>query len=435
MITGLGVVTGLGLGAEAFWSGLLDGRSAIEPIKAFDASGFEAGVAAEVPGLEVRKHVPKSYRKATKVMARDIELAVVAADLAAADAGLVTKGTDPDAPPSHDPDRVGAHIGAGLIAADLDELTAALAAASDAPGTDDAAFDMSRWGSEGMTQLTPLWLLKYLPNMLACHVTIIHDARGPSNTITCNEASGGLSIGESLRVIQRGAADACFCGGAESKLNPMAFLRQQFTGRLAPGHSGEGPRPFDHDAAGMVIGEGGGLVVLETASAFKRRGGESAYARVLGFAGSQSVHREAHNLQPEPDGRGLASAVRRALAEAGGGKPVEIDLVVAFGCGVPAWDAAEAAALRATLGEALPEVPVVTASPAVGSCGAGQGAVDVAVASLALRDQMCPPVLNRDAPLEGLIGTRAAQPMAIERVLVTGMGLGGQNTAIVLGRA
>src|SRR5690606_15661492 len=115
-----------------------------------------------------------------------------------------------------------------LIAADLDELTMAL----NESRKEDGSFDIHHWGAEGMRNLTPLWLLKYLPNMLACHVTIIHDVRGPSNTITCAEASGGLSFGESLRVIQRGAADACFCGGAESKVNPMTFYRQVLTGRL-----------------------------------------------------------------------------------------------------------------------------------------------------------------------------------------------------------
>ena len=107
-----------------------------------------------------------------------------------------------------------------------------------------------------MEHLTPLWLLKYLPNMLACHVTIIHDAQGPSNTITCAEASGALSLGESLRVIQRGAAEACFCGGAESKLNPMAYIRQEFTGRLVDTSGlgdGAGPRPSSPSTGGRGV--------------------------------------------------------------------------------------------------------------------------------------------------------------------------------------
>jgi len=177
-LTGVGPVSGLGLGIESNWDGLRSGASAIAPVRAFDASAMGSPIAAEIPeGFKVRDFVPKSYRKGTKVMARDIELAVAAADLAARDAGLVTKGTDPEGEPSYSPDRVGCHIGAGLIAADLDELTSALVMSKDA----DGKFDIHHWGQEGMTHLTPLWLLKYLPNMLACHVTIIHDTtRSPA---------------------------------------------------------------------------------------------------------------------------------------------------------------------------------------------------------------------------------------------------------------
>ncbi len=129
-----------------------------------------------------------------------------------------------------------------------------------------------------MNNLTPLWLLKYLPNMLACHVTIIHDCQGPSNTITCCEASSALSIGESIRVIQREAADACLSGGAESKVNPMSMLRQSFAGRLAPTNGDQDPttviRPFDPGATGTVNGEGGGLIVVEAAEIAEQRGRE-----------------------------------------------------------------------------------------------------------------------------------------------------------------
>ncbi|MEL7087302.1 MAG: beta-ketoacyl synthase N-terminal-like domain-containing protein, partial [Planctomycetota bacterium] len=159
-LTGVGPVSGLGLGIKANWDGLRAGASALAPVRAFDASAIGSPIAGEIEeGFKVRAHVPKSYRKATKVMARDIELAVAAADLAARDAGLVTKGTDPDGTPSYAPDRVGCHIGAGLIAADLDELTAALVTSADA---DPESFDIHEWGREGMNHLTPLWLLKFL---------------------------------------------------------------------------------------------------------------------------------------------------------------------------------------------------------------------------------------------------------------------------------
>ena len=430
-LTGVGPVSGLGLGIESNWKALLAGDSAVAPVQAFDASTIGCPVAAEVTGdFSVRDYVPKSYRKATKVMARDIELAVAAADLAARDAGLVTPGVDPDGEPTYPADRVGCHIGAGLIAADLDELTAALVTSTDEQG----GFDLHHWGREGMQQLTPLWLLKYLPNMLACHVTIIHDAHGPSNTITCGEASGGLSVGESLRVIQRGQADLCFCGGAESKLNPMAYLRQVMTGRLLSGdvdEPGHAVRPFDKSAAGGVLGEGGGIVILEAAETFEdRKSGKSAYAEVLGFAASQTVHPETRNRTPNPDGRGIVAAVRAALREAQL-TPDDVDVVVPFGLGHPDWDAAEAAALRTLLGERLERVPVLGLKASVGNLGAGSGGYDLALAATILREQTLPPIQNRPAPLPGLTATQADK---LDVALVFATGLGGQNTAMVLRR-
>src|SRR5262249_49381841 len=135
-------------------------------------------------------------------------------------------------------------------------------------------FDMGRWGREGMNNLTPLWLLKFLPNMLACHVTIVHDAQGPSNTITCGEASSHLAIGEGFRTIARGVADVCICGGAESKVNPMALMRQSLGKRLSHRNDtpGKACRPFAEDRDGSVVSEGAGLVILEELDHARARG-------------------------------------------------------------------------------------------------------------------------------------------------------------------
>src|SRR5262249_40552218 len=148
-----------------------------------------------------------------------------------------------------------------------------------------------KWGTDGMNNLTPLWLLKFLPNMLACHVTIVHDAQGPSNTITCGEASSHLAIGEAYKTIARGTADVCICGGAESKDHPMAPLRQSLGKRLST--SNERPeaacRPFGADRDGTVISEGGGLVILEELEHARRRG-VRIYAEVVGFGASNDAH-------------------------------------------------------------------------------------------------------------------------------------------------
>ena len=449
VITGLGPLTGLGLGIGPTWEAVTAGRSAIAPIRAFDPAGFECRIAAEVAEFDVRQVVPKTYRKATKVMARDIELAVGAADLAARDARLITRGTAPDAAkadgftPSYAPARVGCHIGAGLIAAELNELTAAMAEARVAEGAGAGDFDIKKWGSEGMTHLTPLWLLKYLPNMLASHVTIIHDTQGPSNSITCGEASAGLSIGESLRVIQRGQADACFCGGAESKINPMAFLRQLMTERLNTTSNDEpakAVRPFCQTAEGTVIGEGGGIIILEALETFQTRSaagdGErpGAYAEIVGFGASQSVNPARRNLVPEPDGRGIAVAIRSALREAGV-QPGDIDLIVPIGLGTGESDQAEAAALRRVFGGALADIPVVSMKSMAGNCGAGAAGLDIAVTAKALAEQTVPARINCEQPLDGLqVGTAVSQTAKLNYALTFSGGMGGQNAAMVLKR-
>ncbi|RME41237.1 MAG: beta-ketoacyl-[acyl-carrier-protein] synthase family protein, partial [Planctomycetota bacterium] len=254
VITGLGVASPIGMGKDAFWEALTEGRCGVGRLQAFDPSGMPPQIAAELPSLNLSEAIPKSYRKSAKVMARDIKIAVVAAYHAVKDAGLITRCIvergEAEGPPNVDSTRFGANIGAGLICADLDELAGALKTAAE----DDGRFSLARWGKEGMNNLTPLWLLKFLPNMLACHVTIVHDAQAPSNTITCGEASSVIAIGEAFRTIARGDADVCICGGAESKINPMSVVRTYLMGRLnvedndAPQRAS---RPFAADRRGM----------------------------------------------------------------------------------------------------------------------------------------------------------------------------------------
>ena len=432
-ITGLGVVSAAGVGIEPLWETAMAGESKLARIEAFDPAGFDCQIAGEVRNFKANKVVPKSYRKATKVMARDIELAVGAADAAVRDASITTPGTDPEGQRTYPGTRSGAHIGAGLIAAELDELTDALVQSK----ADDGSFDIHHWGREGMMHLTPLWLLKYLPNMLACHVTIIHDCQGPSNTITCGEASGGLSIAESLRVIQRGKAELCFCGGAESKINPMAFYRQQLTGRLCECHNDEptkGVKPFDKFACGTAIGEGGGIITIESIEAATQRGAK-VYAHLLATAASMSINPERGGLAPDPAGAGIRSAIANALRKAGL-QPTDIDAIVAFGSAIPEYDQAEAKALGDVFVDALADIPIWSSKPYIGNCGAGAGGIDVAMAAKMLAEQQLPATINCTTALDGLNAkARDAGPAKLNNVLVYSSSLGGQNVALVLGRS
>src|SRR4030065_260216 len=178
VITGLGAVSPLGLTVGDMWAGLCAGRCGISKIMAFDPVGFDCKIAGQVPDYKIQQYVPKSHRKAVKLMSKDIELAVIAANEALTSSGLITKGIDPEKV-NVNPERMSVNMGAGLISCDLIEMAPAVAAS-----VVDGKFDMRKWGKDGLSLVTPLWLLKSLPNMLACHIGIIHDIESPSNSKT-----------------------------------------------------------------------------------------------------------------------------------------------------------------------------------------------------------------------------------------------------------
>lgn len=434
VITGLGLISPLGIGLDANWSALAALRTGVGRIEAFPVAGLPGDAGGEVKGfdpkaLAIPKH-KKALAKSLKYMARDIQLAVAAAEIAITDAGLADGGVDPT--------RFGLDLGAGLISTELDELAPAINTATEP----DNSFDFARYGREGIPQITPIWLLKYLPNMLACHVTIIHGAEGPSNTITCAEASGLLSLGESLRVIERDAADLCFSGGAESKINLMGLLRLDLMRRLAATNGAtDGAalvRPYDPAATGGLAGEAGGIVVLEEEGKARARAAR-VYARVAGFGAAQSPARldepaRGADVQRffECSGEGLGDAIERALedAEIAAGR---VDAIVPLGSGVPTADAAEAAALRGVFGARLGEIPLVTLSPSIGECMAGGGALRVAAGAMAIKEQRLPARIHGGRAAEGLRAEAApARGAALKNVLVCTSSLGGQNAAIVL---
>jgi len=428
VITGLGAVSGLGIGSEAMWSGLCAGRCGIGPVEAFDPAGFACKFAGQVPEYRIQQFVPKSYRKAVKLFCRDIELAVLAAHEAVSSSGIKTKGIDPENI-NVDPTRMAINMGAGLISCDLVEL-----ADSVSKGASDGTFDMRKWAREGFELITPLWLLKYLPNMLACHIGIIHDIQGPSNTIMCAEAAGHLAIIEAGRVIERGSADVALAGGAEAKVNPIVMMRQCLLERAAGRNDDPTTacRPFDAEAKGCVFSEGAAVVVLEEAGHAMQRGAKPL-AEIAGTGQSTSLNPDYAHL--EPGGEGLRIAVEAAI-DAAGIRPAELDLVIPHGTGIPADDAAEAAALEAALGAAARSVPVWPTKSMLGNTGAAAGALDLVAAVCAMTESKVPAAKNCDSkagccnlniPKEQYTGR-------IRNVLCCSYTYGGQTAAIVLKR-
>lgn len=423
VITGIGVISPIGIGAEAFWTNLLAKQCGLRRISAYDPSGFPCQIGGEVPAYKIGDFVPKSYRKATKVMARDIELAVVAADHAFRDSGLQSKAYTES--PTINGRRFGCNIGAGLISAEIGELSTAMDAARDGN-----RLDLKQWGTAGMSQLTPLWLLKYLPNMLACHVTIIHGLKGPSNTITCADASSHLAIGEAFRTLQRGDADLAICGGAETKLAPMGLMRQCLLKRVnetANDCPQEAVRPFDVNAAGSVMGEGGGLFILEEYEHAKARCAK-IYAEIVGFGASQDTYKI---TEPDPSGHGIAKSIANALDDAKL-TPHDVDLLIPNGLGIPTHDRAELNGLMAVFGEGLSRPAVAPIKAQIGNLAAGSG-VDAAAAVLGLFHNRIPASINT-RKIVGDLKLNVSPDVREQAVNVsvsTVYSLGGQNAALV----
>jgi 3-oxoacyl-[acyl-carrier-protein] synthase II len=413
VITGVGVLSPIGLDAAAFWRSLQEGKSGVRPIRAFDASTLPVHFAGEIPDFDAKNYVEKSQRKGLRVMARTIQLAVAAAQLALND-GAVDKT-------KLVPERFGVEFGAGLIATELADMAEAgrLSTNDGTPGR----VDLEKWGTEGLPAIQPLWMLKYLPNMLACHVSIIHDARGPNNSITQGDAASLLALGEAYRLLGRGQADFFLVGGAESKINPLSLVRQALYEPLSRRNDApeKACRPFERDRDGIVVGEGAGVFTLEDLEHAKRRGAR-IYAEVVGFGAAFS---------PDLKGDGLARAIRAALNDAGVGSE-EIDHINAHGLGARESDRWEARNLQSVFGSH--GTPVVAVKSHMGNLGAAGGTTELAASVLGLHHGLVPATLNYDAPDPECPVAVAAAPRPASKPYVVKVGFTrmGQCAAVVI---
>ena len=388
-ITGLGIISPLGNTLEALWEGLLGRRSGVIALPQDQgplARGF-AGLARDFSGHiddfgTLEGELKKAVRKGLKVMCRESQMGVAAAQRAISDAGL-TAGV-------HDPERSGVVFGADYMLTAPEEFISAMRVCA----PEDRRFEFSRWASTGMSQLSPLWLLKYLPNMPASHIAIYNDFRGPNNSLTLREAASNLAVGEAFRVIQRGHADCMVAGATGTRIHPMKALHAVLQEEIAP--DGQVParasRPFDLNRAGMVLGEGAGALLLEELSAAKSRGAR-IYGEIVG-AGSSSVvdsHRLAHRDQA------LGNAMRSALRDANV-STAEVGHINSHGLGTRTCDAEESAALGEVFGQRAKDLPVTAPKSYFGNLGAGSGIVELAASALALAHNRLFPVLNYETP-------------------------------------
>lgn len=420
VITGLGVVAPNGVGREAFWDACCRGKSGVGPIRSFDASGHPVKIAAEVPDFDVTPFLPPGHRKSLKIMSRAMRFAVGAAGLAIQDTGLTWDKVDPT--------RVGVVMGTGLVPVDLPELMPALFHSCDAEGN----LETPKLGQKGAGALFPLWILKYLPNMVAAHISLAFNAQGPNSTITTACAAGTQAVGEGFRLIARGDADLVLAGGADSRIDPLMILAYTALGALSQSDrpAAEVSRPFDGKRDGFVLGEGAGVLVLEELEQAKKRGAV-IYAEVLGLGSSFDAYAA---TKPDPAARGAVRAIAEALREARVDHR-DIDYINAHGTSTRLNDQMETAAVKCVFGEGARALPLSSIKSMVGHLIGAAGAVEAVALALTLQTGVLPPTINqtqRDPACDLDYVPNTAREMRARVGVSTSFGFGGQNAALVM---
>jgi 3-oxoacyl-[acyl-carrier-protein] synthase II len=420
VISGVGVVAPNGVGKDQFWSACVNGKSGVGPIRTFDASRHPVKIAAEVPDFDASPYVPSEHRKSLKIMGRAMRFAMAAANMAVQDSGLELEHQNLE--------RVGVVMGTGMVPIDLPELTPVLMNACDEAGQ----LQTNRLGEQGATAVFPLWILKYLPNMVAAHISMAINAQGPNSTITTACAAGTQAVGEAFRLIARGDADVVLAGGADSRIDPLMLLAYAALGAISPAHRppSEVSRPFDGQRDGFVLGEGAGVLVLEELHSARQRGA-TIYAEVLGLGSSFDAYGV---TKPDPQARGAARAIEWALDEARIDKH-DVDYINAHGTSTRLNDLMETAAVKRVFGEGARTLPLSSIKSMVGHLIGAAGAVEAAALALSLHSGVLPPTINHthpdpDCDLDYV--PNSAREMPVRTAVSTSFGFGGQNAALVM---
>jgi 3-oxoacyl-[acyl-carrier-protein] synthase II len=414
VITGVGVVCPVGIGVEAYWRALSSNHSGVEWLAPMRGTDLPFRYAARIKDFDAKQFIQP--RKTIKVMCQEIQTACAAAVLAMQDSGLAKETVEPD--------RFGVVLGSEMLFGEVEELADVYR-----PCADGGQFRVERWAEVAFKDLFPLWMLKYLPNMAACHISIAHDARGPNNSIVAGGASSLLAIAEAAMVIERGHADVMLAGGGGSFASSscLPFRGWNHLTRW-DGEPAEASRPFDARRSGSVPGEGAGLLVLETREHAERRGA-NILARLAGYA--SRFEAPAGPWQART-GRAIARSIEAALVSAGLDRTA-IDHVNAHGDSTIAADREEALAIREVLGD----TPVTALKSYFGDLGAGSGAVELIGSVLALARGRVPATLNYQqpdpaCPVNVIHG--AARPVVRPAAIALNQSNTGQAAAMVIVR-
>lgn len=382
----MGILSPLGTGVDTVGRNLMAGESGIGKVDQLPFSCAPQNVGGEVRGFDdkvARGMVPKKQRKVVGMMCREIQLGAASAILA-----LEHSGIDLDA---IDHDRFGIDFGANLMLSPPDVLREACMLCVDAENPEHP-FRFDQWGQVGMKGLEPKWLLKYLPNMPACHIGIFVDAHGPNNSITLDEASANLALGEAMRIISRGDADIMMAGTTGTRLHTVKSLHASMWDELAEADTPPETwcRPFDSNRTGQVLSEGAASFVLEEEASARARGA-TIYGTILGAGSSCVVDRHGH----AETRRAFANAMQAAFRDAGV-KPADMGHVNAHGLAETDADREEAHAINDVFGDA--GVPVTALKSYFGNTGSSCGALELTGSLLGLKEGVVPRTLNYETP-------------------------------------
>ena len=402
VVTGVGLISSVGIGTQANWDALVAGTSGISRISRFDPTEFSAQIAGEVRDFDPLAFIEK---KDVKKMDVFIQFALAASQFAVDDARLVVT---PD-----NADQVGVFIGSGI------------------GGFATIEREHSELLAGGPRRISPFFIPASIINLAAGQVSIRFGARGP-NLATCTACTASAhAIGESFEIIRRGDADVMIAGGSEAAITPMAVggfaaMRALSTRNDDPDHAS---RPFDKDRDGFVIGEGSGMLVLEELSVAVARGA-TIYAEMVGYG----LSADAYHLTGQPDGNGAVRAMQMAIRKAGL-KPEDIDYINAHGTSTPINDPTETLAVKRTFGEHAQKLVMSSTKSMTGHLLGAAGGLEAGITVLSVHHQIAPPTINLDAP-DSLCDLdyvpNVKRPMRIRYALSNSFGFGGTNGTLLL---
>lgn len=405
VVTGIGLLCGVGIGTEEVWKAVCSGRSGIGPITLFDAADFSCRIAGEVKNFDPLQWVEK---KELKKMGRYIQFALAASDFALQQSGLQVT---PEL--AH---RTGVYIGSGIGGFDVIER------------------EHTKLMQGGPQKISPFFIPASIVNLAAGHVSIRAGAKGPNSATATACSASAHAVGDSFRIIAHGDADVMICGGTEAAITPMgvggfASMRALSTRNQEPEKAS---RPFDADRDGFVVGEGAGILILEALEVAQKRNAP-ILAEVVGYGMSSDAY---HITQPSEDGQGACRVMKAALGDAGV-RLEEVDYINVHGTSTPIGDKIETRAMKELFGEHARKLAASSTKSMTGHLLGGAGGLEAGFTVLALRDQILPPTINQEKPdpdcdLDYV--PNQARKAEIRYALSNSFGFGGTNAALLFKR-